>query len=282
MVSGFACNQIFGLDATEVQAPADATYFDAPADAPFACPAFGQPLLFSRLLHQIPERCINVQISVATNTATAFCSEDGPGAISMGSPDGGFRPVPSLAPVGNERLDAPQLVPEGDQLFVRHWNTGTLSSRIEVYAVAGDAVTLSHEITMAGVTFDSFVKLGHPTAGTTRRMFMQSGSGPIWELSVAPDGAATVAHTYSVAELGLSGISTMPSLTSDGLRAVFVGFDSSSSGPFYLQRMSIADKFSAATYIPDIAPTSNELFMTDDCGRLYLSAIGNVFWQQRL
>lgn len=282
LLSMGACNWIYGLDGTKLEPVPDAAYFDAPADAPFTCPPPGGSPVFSRLLHQIPQTCSYYETSAATGRATAMCSDGVTSGIAIGPADGTLTRVPMFEQIGANRLDLPHLAPEGDQLFVRNWNTGTLTSKLRVYAIAGDTFTMSHEVTIAGVTFDTSMKFGRPSAGPVRRMFFHnSGVSPLAELSVEPSGAARQVRTYTPAQLGVETVFAPPSLSADGLRIVFAGGTSMGSKLYYAARPSIDEPFvPGAAHIADLAYNVDP-FLTEDCGRLYFSAIASVFWIQQ-
>jgi hypothetical protein len=275
------CNQWYRLDSTQLEPQRDAAYFDAPIDAPFTCPPPGGSLEFSRLLHQIPQTCNTFELTAAMDIATAYCSDQMPSQISSGPVDGPLKPNASLVSIGSNVLDNPHLAPEGDQLFVRNWDRNTVVGFVRVYDRTGDSFTLAHDVTMAGTTWDSFVKFGRPSAGPIRRMFLQNpSSSSLTEVSIDGSGVATAMHTYSYDELGTTYVFTMPSLSSDGLRIVFEASLGSINGIVYSDRASIDDVFRAGTLVPDIPPTVDP-FLTEDCARLYFSAIGNVFWVKR-
>lgn len=272
------CNQIFGLEPTQAIPTNDAPYFDAPVDAPFACPPPGSFPTFSRLLHQIPEHCNGYESSTAAGVATAMCPAGLVAQISLGTLDGQFSPVGTFEQVGMDRLDQPRLAPDGDLLFVRNWNTSTLTARVKVYGLTSGTFTYSHDLQ---ATFDTSVKFSHLTSGPVRHMLIQDGtSSSIIEYIVDASGALTMIHTYTPGELGLNGIYSIPSLSPDGLRVVFVGGTSSSSGTYYMSRAAIGDLFTSPMLIPEV-PVNSDPFMTPDCGRLYFSALGYIFWVQR-
>jgi hypothetical protein len=53
------------------------------------------------------------------------------------------------------------------------------------------------------------------------------------------------------------------------------------SGLYYVQRASIGVPFSTATLLADV-PATGDAFMTDDCARIYFSALGSILWVQQI
>ncbi len=69
-----------------------------------------------------------------------------------------------------------------------------------------------------------------------------------------------------------------PALTSDGLRLIIPGLDATGrSALFYTDRTDIDGTFGMATMLGAPADLS-EPYMTDDCARLYFSALDTVFY----
>ncbi|HEY5948227.1 MAG TPA: hypothetical protein VIV40_22175 [Kofleriaceae bacterium] len=276
-----SCNQIFGLDKTIATGAADATYFDAPADAPFACPPVGMTPQFSRLFHQIPQRCTEWSSSQQAGRAIAMCFEPAM-QIGAGPYDGPLELVPGLETVNKIHFDAPRMTPEGDQVVIRDWNESTVVGRIGVYQRTETGLTYSHEIKLPNnVTTDSFVRYGSPSRGPVRRMFARNNTGGLQEIEVDASGASNLVRVYTEADFGVTSLAGLPpSMTPDGLRIVFYAA-ASESGIFYSDRASVNESFRAATLLMNV-PGTADAFMTENCERIYFSALGSVLWIQRL
>jgi hypothetical protein len=274
-----SCNEVWGLDKTIAVGNVDARYFDAPADAPFTCPPIGQTPQFSRLFHQIPERCTEYSSSATTGRALTMCF-DPKMQIGEGPLDGPFTPIAGLETLNQQHFDAPRLVPEGDQLIIRDWNESTVVGRIGLYSA--QPLAFIHEIRLPNnMTTDSFVRFGTPTRGSKRRMFFRQLSTPLSEIEVDDSGTSTVVGTYTEADLGVTAFAgLLPSMTPDGLRIVYYG-SSSESGIFYSDRGSISARFRPGTLLMGV-PGSSDVYMTETCERIYFSAIGSLLWIQQL
>ncbi len=275
-----ACTQVFGLDETHGVVPSDAQYFDAPADAPFACPPTGETPQFSRLLHQIPQSCRHYTASGPLGRATALCREP-LAQVAEGPSEGPLSPVAGLADVGAQRFDLVRLVPEGDEMYVRHWDTGTVVGRIRRFRrEADDTFTAATDVTLQGATTDSFVQFGAPSRGPRRRMMLRNGTGALQEVEISETGVAQPIAVYTEAELGVDLLISLPNLTPDGLHLVFSG-QREEQHTYYSDRATLADRFSPGRRLANV-PAANDTFLTEDCSRVYFSALGSILWVLRL
>ncbi len=274
-----ACKQAFGLDETQVVPPSDAQYFDAPADAPYACPPAGETPQFSRLFHQIAQSCLYYTSSGPLGRASALCREP-VAQVAEGPSEGPLAPVVGLADVGTQRFDLVRLVPEGDELFVRHWDTGTVVGRIRRFRRGGDnAFTSAADVTLQGTTIDSFVQFGAPSRGPRRRMMLRNGPGALQEVEIGETGVAQQIAVYTEAQFGVDVLLSTPNMTADGLRIVFGG-QRDGQLTFYSDRATVSDRFSPGRVLEDV-PAAFDTFLTEDCSRLYFSALGSILWVPR-
>jgi hypothetical protein len=275
------CNQIFGLDQT---VPVDnTTYFDAPIDAPFTCPPPGMTPQFSRIFHQIPQRCSEYTASLTADRAVAMCFEPTM-QIAQGPVDGPLEPIAGFETVNKVHYDAPKLTPEGDEVVLRIWDEGTVVGRFAMYRFEGASLVYEYDITLpGGQTIDSFARFSPPSHGPRRRMLVQNGaSGGLEEIEFDTTGASIHIASYTTASLGVSSVAgIVPSLTGDGLHMVFFAAGLTSNGIFYDARESRDVPFGPASMLMNVPPTSDP-FMTESCERIYFSALGSVLWVQQL
>jgi hypothetical protein len=273
-----ACNQVFGLDPT-LPLNADAAYFDAPADAPFACPAIGVTPPFSKILHQIPQSCLKTTASLNTDRAFAECEQQ---QLAAGPAGGPLALVAGFELANGIHYDSPRVVPEGDQVVIRRWNISTVVGEVQLYDI-GEAgqLTFVHEIKLPNnIATDSFVAFGAPSRGPKRRMFVRQNMLPLSEIELDETGASSVVASYTESDLGVTGFTGLPpSFTGDGLRIVFNAYNTQ-NGLFYADRLTTNDRFVAARVLMDV-PNAADGFMTEQCERVYFSALGSVFWIQR-
>ena len=200
--------------------------------------------------------------------------------IGEGPLDGPFTLVAGFELVDKHHFDAPRLAPEGDQVIIRDWDESTLVGRIGMYS--GQPLTFAYEIRLPNnETTDSFARYGSPSRGPKRRMFFRQTTTPLTELEVDDAGTSTVVGTYTEADLGVMNFAgLLPSMTPDGLRIVFFAA-ATASGIFYSDRETTADRFRPATLLMGV-PGSSDVYMTENCDRLYFSALGSVLWIQQL
>jgi hypothetical protein len=278
------CNRIFGIAETGQQPPPDAidaAYFDAPIDAPFACPPTGETPLFSRSLNQIVQTCVEYT-ATTTGRAVGYCY----GAtqqLAEGPVDGELTPIAGFEQSGETHIDMARYAPEGDELFVRIWLDSSTVGRFVVYRPSGGAFVADHDITLpASEPIDSFARFGAPSLGPTRRMMIRNNSQDYREIEVSATGASTSIGTYTAGDLGVvSLIGVPPNMSPDGLRIVFLSADPDlGTITAYADRATINDRFGTVRIL-DGVPRSDAPFMTENCGRVYFSALGYVFWVQR-
>jgi hypothetical protein len=268
------CNAVFGLDGTDLVPTADAQFFDAPGPGERVCPPIGTAPQFQNLLHPIAMSCFGLTATEDGTYATLACS--GP-KINAGPLDGPYAVVPSLDAVAPLHLDQPRISPEGTEVFVRDWNSGTTTSKIHVYTRTADSYVSAYLLTIDATTLDSFAQFGAPSRGPTRRMFVKPvpTMPSVIEIEMAAAGAASIVRTYSPATLGLYELYSQPNLSPDGLRAVFQArVDMSTPAAlYYIDRLDLAAPWNAPKKVAEQAGSS-DVFMTADCGRLYFSSGG--------
>lgn len=268
------CNSVYDLRETAPLPPIDAQYFDAPPDAPFACPPTGETPQFSRVLNQVIQNCAELSTST-TGRAVAYCREPVV-QIAEGPTDEALVPIPELVEVPPLHVDLVRYAPEGDELWVRIWHQNTVVGRIAIYRREGTTVVHSHDVTSPSGTFDSFVRFGAPSAGPVRRVMIRNGSQAMQEIEVDSTGASTVIDTYEATDLGVATLGIPGNISPDGLRYVF----NAGTSTYYADRASISERFSPGRELVNV-PINPAPFMTADCGRLYFTAVGYVFWVQR-
>jgi hypothetical protein len=270
LASCCACNQVFGLGET---VPVDARQFDAPADAPYRCPAIGTQPRFAALLHQaITKNCIHYTTSAPSNRAAAYCIDID--AIADGAID--EVPQPTVF-TPDDKLDMPRLTPEGDEMWVRRRGAG--SAAIAVYQHAGDhAWTWVRDLAIAsGSRDDAFTVPTNRDHG--RRRFLRYAFDELLLHEYDDDGLATTAiRSYDAPALGVTFIS-LPNITADGLRLVFIGsaLGDTTSRTYYADRASLDVPFSPASVLTT-APVAFDPFLTEDCARLYTNGLGSIFY----
>jgi hypothetical protein len=270
VVLGCGCNQVFGLNETVAQ------QFDAPIDAPFTCPAAGTQPAFTTVLNQaIAKNCISYTTSVTADRAAAYCVDID--AIADGVVDG----IPERATLTPaDQVDWPRLSPEGDELWVRR-RTPTTSFAIYQYVSAHNWRKV-RDLALGGVGQDDIITTPSKRIGGARR-FVRYAFGEFRLYEYSDDGTTpTMIRTYDAQALGVYYVQ-FPNLDADGLRLVFVGQSSGSTfaQTFYADRASIDEPFTTATPLAT-APVAYDPFLSADCGRLYTSGLGSIFFAQQL
>ena len=247
------CNQIFGIKSTDVIPSVDARFFDAQADAPFLCPAIGTVPQFSpQLVLAVSQPCLRYRTSDA-GFGAAYCHDaSGPnGYVAEGVIGAMLKPSVGISTPLNDQLMAVNLTPEGDQLVLGVQASGV--PRLERYQRQPDASWAA--IANLGLTAEAFALSGFTRAPNRHVLRLSASTGGAFEemVDAADDNASwTSVHDYSKAELGVA-VASYPSLTSDGLRLIFVGAPTQSAPLqlYYTDRAALTDRFGAAVTMPE-------------------------------
>lgn len=264
-----ACNSVFGLHDTQLPPP----------DAPPSCPMTGVPR-FSRNVHQAYlQSCADYTDSADGSIAVAACDYGG-GPVISESVSGAPFVAATLDSAGGLQFEIPRLSGDG-MLYVR--STDPNGDRYVRYHRAGGTWTFDATLTLpAGINFVT----GWITAATQtspRYMFAVAANGfsqKAYDLVEGPPDTWQVAHTYDPIALGFMQTTDPGDLSNDGLRLVLPAFTNAANRPLYFVRPSIDALFTQGTPLDGVPPI-NDPFLSNDCGRLYFSAIDSVFYVQQ-
>jgi hypothetical protein len=273
-----ACNELFGIDKTHALGRIDAQYFDAMVDAPFSCPPVGTAPVFLTSPQQfVRQECLLYQYSSDADLAIADCV----GMLSQGTIGGPLAPIGDLASSSTVFRQSAWLDPEGDQLIVQEQQSA-VPAFVRYMHAGGDHWTRGGTLIWPGSLLAPY-SASTPTRGVPRRMLALDNGGYLDEM--IDDGSDTlqVHRRYGQGELGIYNYEG-PMLSADGLRMVVNGTVPDGMGNvhvavWYTDRPSIDDDFRAFTELPDV-PSIPDPFLRDDCGRVYFSGIGSVWYVQ--
>ncbi|MDB4956243.1 MAG: hypothetical protein JWO36_3812 [Myxococcales bacterium] len=259
-----ACNQVFGLAQTVEH---DGGQYDAPLDAPFSCPPIGgPPPRFAPLLHQIVvQDCLSYSIT-SGGRAIALCVFNGSYHVAEGPRDEPLIEIPEIVGSPTTTLLTPRLSPGGDMIVV---NSAGVQSSILVYSrIGGSWQPLANApfVTTTAAFLSTFER--GPTGDrlfvvTIAALEEWAYEGSTWRKLL----------TESVQELGVD--TNTLQVATDGLRAIVP----TTSSLYFTDRPDQAAKFRPAVPINDI-PAFQDVFMTDDCARLYFTGLGSIFYMQ--
>ena len=267
------CNQALGLQATEL----------ADTRPTPICPAIGSLPTFYGDLHQLAalKLCSFYTPSYDSNTASALCADQ----LMIGALDQPLSPV-TLHPMPPIIHRGPRLVPEGNRLFLPVYDAGTMKYQIAEY-VEADGVWTS-----VGAPYpyaDVLVDFSAPSRAPENHLVYVSSDQTLGLVLVelVNRGAGWIETTrYPWSELGVTRLN-YPNLSADGLRLVFISDytdpvenQNISGAAFYTDRATTSDRFGMARPIA-IAPHNIQTpYLAPDCGKLYFSALGTVFYMQ--
>jgi len=255
-----ACNQIFGNTAVE---PAPAGVFDAPIDGPFGCPEIGSTPPFSPYLHQLPITDCSY-LSYVGERAVADCLIDGLRVVMIGDGADHLAPAPGVPPSAVPSL--PRLSPDGQELYVHD------ATQIYFYTWSG-AMWIDPKptgILVPGMILYTTIA----QAGTVERILVATNMDAIDEYE-GRGQTWTRISSVPFSQLGVVNLLGGLGMTSDGRRLV-VG---TPAGARYADRASLADAFRLGDLID--APSAADMFLTDNCARIYVSGLGSVFYAQQ-
>jgi hypothetical protein len=262
------CNPLLGLDPTHA---IDAAYFDAPPDAPYGCPSTGTLPRFSRQFRQaVLQDCTQYSLSLRAGTALARCADN----YYEGQVDGALTLALGLQSTGAITIRQARLGPDGDVAIVSFDESAT---RKHTFAHRTGAAWVLDPIPVDSA--GRFLVISTPTRGPAVHLVGLTPTG-MHELVQLPDQSWRDAATYSNASLHLSGLGgDYLNLSPDGLRLVYLGASFDGAGLLYSDRATLADAFGPFRPLEPVEFVGNAQ-LTEDCERLYFSALGTVWFAQ--
>lgn len=272
VVFACGCNAVFGLGSTRA---VDAAYYDAHIDAPFTCPPPAMPPQFSPAFQQdFVQNCTSYTTSATTGKALASCLP-GP-TIDEGDRDQPMIPAAGLQD-SNFFYTYPRLGPDGDTAVMHVYDKQQITNSFAEFRRDANGWTKQQDISPGFLITAST----STTRATPRHLLALSQTGAVHEL--IEQGGVWVDHaTHDFSELGVTGTDFDFNWTPDGLRLVFTGtlVGDSTTRLLYAERDTIDQPFSPAVSMPGIDFTPPG-FLTEDCGRVYFSSLGSVFYAPR-
>jgi hypothetical protein len=265
------CNAVLGNDRAVAR---DARYFDAPADAAFACPQAGSPPPELNIeLHGVFVQPCN-DFSLRGTRATATCFAATVGQVAEGPAEGPLTRVDAFPADDIVGLyDQPRLSPDGQLLYARFTDFVDL---LEVrYAVRqpGDTWQLAGVAPIFATASDALSTIA-PGPDGDHVLVLEGGTKTLREW-VGGAGAWHEVRAQPVSEIAAA--FTQVKLSLDGLRLVGHTMD----GMYYSDRPTIDAPFRAAVPFPTAPVDLSGGVLTEDCGRLYVADLGEVFFAQQ-
>jgi hypothetical protein len=262
------CNQVYGLEQTRVRDAPVKEFFDAPVDAMPGCGG-GEPL-FQPQYFQLPiqENCFSYSTSEAGKIAVARCNL----GVRQGKFDDALD-TETFPP--NDPIDEPRLSPEGDVLFVEA-SVGT-AIEVQLYRRTGETWTLDRKIADGA----SYRYISNPTRAPNRRAIQTDFQNNVTKLVelVEQPGTWMEFDRYPITDLGLSNATSL-SLTPDGLHLTVASSTLVGSAVFFASRPDVSQRFGLAVLLTTVPKEAQSPFMTDNCARIYFTALTTVFYQK--
>jgi hypothetical protein len=277
-----ACNQAFGIRETRAS-DASQVFFDAPIDAPYQCPPIGTTPRFSSLLHQvIPQYCTDYSFSAASQRALAVCVT-GPysrGFIYQGTIDGSLTAAPGFPTASDITVSQPRIDPEGEEVVLA---TFDLTNTVAPFAVFR-AQTDGSWSRLADLPIPQFGIVSGRTRGPNRHLLHRKNvQDDLDEWAEQSPGTWNKVNTHRLAALGVTAVDELW-ISPDGLRVIMNARTATTPNlgqVMYADRASMTDAFNAAVALDNV-PAVHDAFMTEDCARIYLSGLQQIFYVQQL
>ncbi len=280
------CNWFYDIQKSrplDAAIPIDAQYFDAPPDAPPACPPPGSAPAFQPGYFQLPVgNCISYVPAPDSGDAVTYCFTGAKSGVSQGPIDqmvAEAQLTPPPPPSGGTYY-MPRVSADGTVLFVE--NTGTGNVDIFHRNTDGSWAFANQTLVDASYRF-----ISNATRGPVRRAIQTDLDGVnmtyrFFELEEQPSGAWLPIDEHVVGDIGMGYIDTV-SLSPDGLHMTFVGIikDGTKTSVYWTQRPDIASDFGQVVELTTVPQGGIQTpYVTEDCSRVYFSALSTVFYQK--
>jgi hypothetical protein len=267
-----ACNRILGVSGDIRHT--DAAIYDGLPDAAHQCPPPGTIPVYSPIIRPaIMQDCHDYTASADTGLAIAQCKTDAGGLdIFEGGHDRMLVQLPGFPQLTPDfSVSTPRLSPEGDILMLVTFDLTTTTSAYPIYHRMPDGTW--HRGTDANLP--QFGTISVTSRGPDRHIMLCSGTSIVQEWH--DSGTTTWTHVRDI-DFGPTAYVRAVWLSPDGLR--LLATDGAGGGTSlvmrYADRTAIADPFS--TPVPIALPASFDTFITEDCTRVYMSALETVFY----
>jgi len=265
------CNQVLGLTPTRT---------DDARPAP-KCVAGSLPSLYGQL-HQLPLKYCNFYTpSFEAGIAVAECEDQ----LMSGPIDKRMSPLTlDAAPTRRER--GTRLSAEGNRLLVPIFDSDLVQYEIAEYELQGNGTWASVGPATPYATI--LREFSAPSRAPDRRLVFQDYDNGLVLVELSDQsGSWREVTRYPVTEVGaMAKQLNDPNLTPDGLRLVFRSETILPDGHyvaaaiFYAERATLDERFANARVI-DVAPHDVLYpYLTEDCGRLYFTALATVFYME--
>jgi hypothetical protein len=255
-----ACNQVYDLDATVL-----------PHDAPFACPPIGTTPQFSPMLHQaVVQRCSYYSFAQSARLAIAVCEDK----VAQGAVNG---PLTTIPITDNQDLLAvtARLLQDEQRMIVEQSHAMVGGFQTTLFRKAGGEWVVDADLTAMLMQSERLGTFARDPAG--HDLSYVAGGAYVRELVF--DGTWHEGTMVQASDLGVTSVDDF-AVTSDGLRAVFYATGSmNEQAMYYTDRMTTGSAFRRGDLLAGV-PRAIDAFMTDDCGRIYVSGLGSIFFAQ--
>ncbi len=253
-----SCNEVHGLATTQL---VDGRGIDAPARCSMDTPVFA-PNVRESVFRPCTDYTFAGGMAIAACGITITTSR-----IAEGPIDGPLADVAIMPSVPDAVLSEPRLTPDDDLLVTQRTSS---TKRVSVYRRANGWVW-DRDLPF---TFATLEYAGVPSRGPQRHL-MITRSSMVEEFLDDGNNNWSLARTQPASVFGVENFGSPMHLSADGLRAVF----SAGSSVQYAARPSVDVPFAGSS--PLEVPLARDMFLSEDCSRLYFSGLERIFYVQR-
>lgn len=234
-------------------------------------PSYGisAPLFRDTVELVLARECFTYTVSEVANRSLGVCN-DGTGiTLEMGPIQGELEPIEITATPTDATLPKAWLAPGGDELVVHQYHGQPAIHRLNLYRRAGVTWTFATTISESAM----FITAGVPSAGPERRLIESSLQG--YRELAERGGVWVEVHRGPWAELLSTGnVGDHLNLSADGLRMTFT----ENNNVQYTDRPSLEVPFRVSVRLASVGHAYSA-HMVDNCGKIYFTGLGSVFYR---
>ena len=266
LVAVCACNQVFDLDRTRL--PTNES----------ECPPIGEtPQFRPGLLQYAPRDCDGYNFR--GTSAVASCFYPGGFVVEAGTVDGELGAASGI-PADTVFRELASISPDETRLYVQE-RVGSAVT-IALYRRQPDRSWLLDPAIRLQVTTNSpdrYRSFGTIATDGERDRAVVVTAENLGIIEYTIDQTWTPVRTTEPSKLGVAEIRGF-SMTSDGLRATFQGARDGAFRQLYTDRAHVDEEFRVGDVLDNV-PFYRHAFLPDDCGRIYMSGAGSIFYARR-
>jgi hypothetical protein len=259
------CNQLFGIKDTE-QAPAP--FYDGGIDAGRGCPPIGgTPDDYSPYVHQVFVADCEFYSTIPTGRAIQSCFATTGMEIHEGIAGAPLPPAQGAMISSVRSYDTPRLSPDGARMLVAY--PSGAAHAVAMFVRQPDDTWVLGPAPGFGTDVAALSTMAHVPTGD--RVLVLGADVTEWEY----DGTGwSFVRTQFPQVFGQGWVEG--SMTSDGLHLLLAD----GTSVVYTDRPDPSSTFRQPVPLAGV-PLTSDLFLTDDCSRIYMSGLGALYYVEQ-